>query len=300
LLKLEQNFENRLKDARDESRRQQELTALEAQKSQSLLLQALQHQKQSSEKRFSEINGQFHRMGAAIQQTQEQQAKCMQEIRTNEETLLLVVKELKELRSRSKPSELVSETPKQEQYRQNMQVSENVGSKPCDSETNGSESTGSEPHDSEKTLCCQIIKVEPCVALLAGEELGQLQEQDPTWKIIDNESKLENPLLASKAPSKPPPAPRANDSLIGTLTVSETAHKNFEPIDSKLEGSEPLGSGPEILKISGVKFSENSHQFRPRHQTATKTTPTTKMAPKVKIWGRSMWKRSNKMKRRID
>ena len=58
-------------------------------------------------------------------------------------------------------------------------VSEKNGSEP-----HGSESTVSESDDSKEILCRKIVKVEPCIALLAGEELGQLQEQDPTWGVV--------------------------------------------------------------------------------------------------------------------
>jgi hypothetical protein len=45
-------------------------------------------------------------------------------------------------------------------------------------ENHNSENTNTE---TEPTLCRKIAKIEPCITLLAGEKLGELQEQDPVW-----------------------------------------------------------------------------------------------------------------------
>ena len=71
LQRLERKFESQLQEARDESRRQQELIVQETHESQSLLLREIQAQSQNSEKQFSEL-------AASIQQTQEQHDYYMQ------------------------------------------------------------------------------------------------------------------------------------------------------------------------------------------------------------------------------
>jgi hypothetical protein len=78
---------------------------------------------------------------------------------------------------------------------------------------------------------------------------------------MDDELELDNPLLASEAPSEPPPACRLDDSSIETHTVSENASETFEPLGSELEVSETDVSE---LEVSQHQFSENSRKLHPK------------------------------------